>query len=816
MLRLSSMSSHQRTPVRRGLRRACAATLIVLGPGLATAGASAAGTVLFVDNANPSCSDSAAGTQAQPYCTIGAAAAKVVAGQTVQVAAGTYPETVTVSSSGTSTSPVTFTSAPGATVTLTGGANGFAIASKSWVTIQGFSITKTTGYGIDVSSSSHVAISGNHITYAGQQQSGLTKGGIKFSGVTDSLISGNTADHNSEYGIVLTSNSTRDEIRGNTTFNNAEGYQRIAAGIRLYSSPGNTVDGNVSHDNEDSGIESYTGSSNTLLYNNVTYNNGDHGIDNFSCTGQRIVANSVYKNVTAGINVEQSSTGATIANNISVDNGINSPRTHGDIRVESGSTSGTTMDYDLVNLSAADVLLIWSSVSYSSLSSFQSATGQEAHGIQADPSWKSAVTGDFHLTAGSPAIDSANSGVSGQPSADIDGNPRVDDPRTPNTGAGPRLYDDRGAYEFGLAPNVAPLAAVALAGNGPLGVTADASASIDDDASPVTGYSFDFGDGSPATGPQSSAQASHTYAVDGAYTVTVTVTDSAGASGTASATIRVSSAAPAPAAVLATTPTTGSAPLPVTADASASTPGAGATLAGFTFDFGDGSPAVGSATTSTSATQHTYTAAGTYTVMVTVTDSSGLTASATRVERVSDGAPTAALSVSPPSGAAPLTVTADASASSDTDATGISTYRFDWGDGAVTGAQAAATATHSYTAGGTYTVTVTVTDTAGLSSTATANVTVQTESAPTAALTVTPSTGKAPLAVTADASASTDTDATPIASYTFTFGDGTTVGPQSAAIAKHTYTTSGSYTVSVKVTDTAGLSSVTTKRVKVR
>ena len=61
----------------------------------------------------------------------------------------------------------------------------------------------------------------------------------------------------------------------------------------------------------------------------------------------------------------------------SVDNGIGSPRTHSDIRIEHGSTAGTTVDYDLVHLSTADTLLIWDSVSYKSLSAFQAASGQE-------------------------------------------------------------------------------------------------------------------------------------------------------------------------------------------------------------------------------------------------------------------------------------------------------------------------------------------------------------------------------------------------------------------------------------------------------
>ena len=103
----------------------------------------------------------------------------------------------------------------------------------------------------------------------------------------------------------------------------------------------------MTHDNEDSGIERRP-FDNNLVVNNVVYGNGDHGIDNYGgSTGNRIIGNTVYKNVTAGINVEGTLDGRTIANNISVDNGIASPRTHSNIRVESGSTSGTTMDYDL-------------------------------------------------------------------------------------------------------------------------------------------------------------------------------------------------------------------------------------------------------------------------------------------------------------------------------------------------------------------------------------------------------------------------------------------------------------------------------------
>src|SRR5438132_1507129 len=103
--------------------------------------------------------------------------------------------------------------------------------------------------------------------------------------------------------------------------------------------------------------------------------------------------------------------------------------------------TGTSIGYDRVSLHQPSTMFIWGSSFYSSLAALTAATGQEAHGIQADPGWAAPNSGDLHLLAGSPGIDSANSGVVGEPQTDADGNARVDDPSTPNTGAGPRSYD---------------------------------------------------------------------------------------------------------------------------------------------------------------------------------------------------------------------------------------------------------------------------------------------------------------------------------------------------------------------------------------
>jgi PKD repeat protein len=79
------------------------------------------------------------------------------------------------------------------------------------------------------------------------------------------------------------------------------------------------------------------------------------------------------------------------------------------------------------------------------------------------------------------------------------------------------------------------------------------------------------------------------------------------------------------------------------------------------------------------------------------------------------------------------------------------------------------------------------------------------EGPPTARLTVTQLASPA-RTVSASGAASTDPDNSPIASYRFEWGDGTaaTVTQAPTAVATHTYAATGTYTVTLRVTDTAG------------
>jgi parallel beta-helix repeat protein len=534
----SRNSAHGLMARARRSSRALLVAVLVAAALLVPGAPSHAATILNVDRNNPSCSDSGSGTSSVPYCTIGAANARALAGTTVRVASGTYNEQITVQNAGTAAAPIVFEPAPGANVTLTSPGHGFVNYGKDWITIRGFNITSTVGYGIYLYYVSNNLVSDNHVSFSGRPVAGQTSVGMFIKGATDSLIVGNVTDHNSDAGIYLTTDTTRVTVRNNTSFANARGYVAAAPGIDVRA-PGNTIDANTVYSNEDSGIQIYSGSADTVVTDNVVYDNGDYGVDVSNAGSATIVGNSVFRNRKSGINVEGGSSGSRLANNLSVDNGLDASVSKGNISVDSQSVPGTSVDYDLVYLSSAGRMVTWGGTIYTSLAAFAAATGQEAHGIESNPGWVAPTSGDFHLTLGSAAIDSADSGSPSHSSTDRDGKARVDNPTTPNTGSGPRSYDDRGAYEFQLLPSTdspptAALTVTPTSGTVPLSVTADASASTDPDAtSPIASYAFDFGDGT-LVGPQSGATATHSFASAGAYTVTVTVRDTKGLSDTAS------------------------------------------------------------------------------------------------------------------------------------------------------------------------------------------------------------------------------------------------------------------------------------------
>ncbi len=323
-----------------------------------------------------------------------------------------------------------------------------------------------------------------------------------------------------------------------------------------------------------------------------------------------------------------------------------------------------------------------------------------------------------------------------------------------------------------------------------LEVTFDASGSTDIDGE-IVSYDWSFGDGNTATG----VTTVHTYASAGMYVAILTVTDNDNLSSTYTYTFFVE-APPSlenPTAFFTASPISGDAPLFVSFNASGSSDSDG-TIVSYIWDYGDGSNGTGQMSS------HTYTNPGTYTAELIVTDNDGLndtySVTITVEEPIVLEAPNAFFTASPTSGDGPLFVSFNANSSSDSDGTIVS-YSWDYGDGSNgTGM----TSSHTYTTAGTYTAELTVTDNDGLSDTHTVSITVSEPPAPetpNAFFTASPTSGDGPLFVSFNASGSSDSDGT-IVSYSWDYGDGSN---GTGMTSSHTYTTAGTYTAVLTVTD---------------
>ncbi len=90
-------------------------------------------------------------------------------------------------------------------------------------------------------SSSTTTVRNNEISEAGQPLSGKTAKGIHVEASPDCVIANNEGHNNTNFGIYLLTRSTRDQF-----YATAAQYTRMAAGIRVYQSTGDTIASNLS------------------------------------------------------------------------------------------------------------------------------------------------------------------------------------------------------------------------------------------------------------------------------------------------------------------------------------------------------------------------------------------------------------------------------------------------------------------------------------------------------------------------------------------------------------------------------------------
>ena len=238
-------------------------------------------------------------------------------------------------------------------------------------------------------------------------------------------------------------------------------------------------------------------------------------------------------------------------------------------------------------------------------------------------------------------------------------------------------------------------------------VTFNAATTTNNGAACVTActYAWDFGDGTTATGQQTT----HQYRTVGSFVVRMTVTDSRGATATAVQTVPVSPGTP-PTATFTTSPASPGVNQDVFFNATASTPAAGRTITKYEWNFGDNNFGSGPLVT------HRYAAGGSYQVQLAVTDDAGSIGRSTiafQVGPVLGPTPVADLTCSPTAPKPGATVSCNASGSRPGTGANITQYVFNWGDGSPEETHTNPLQTHVYVSAGTFTATVTVTDSLG-------------------------------------------------------------------------------------------------------
>lgn len=396
----------------------------------------------------PTGSDANAGlSPAQAFRTLQRAADIVQAGDTVLVADGAYAGFDLRDKNGTSAAPIVF-QAQGANALIGQSGpvrnDGINIENADYIVIDGFTVNGMTGNGNGIR-----LVLSDHCVVRNCRCDGNAERGI-FTGFTDDILIEHNVCSNSldEHGIYVSNSSDRPVIRYNECYGNnnigihlnadlSEGGDGIISDAQIY--------GNIIHDNGLAAGINMDGLQNPRVYNNLIYNNHfGQGIALFQGDGA-IVTNGakIYNNtiivpedgrwgilLQAGANVN-----TEIYNNII----INQHAWRGGIAAE--DISGLKSDHNILN----DKMSAEGDGSAVSLAAWQSL-GFDQHSLLAGPLsslFQGPAHNDFHLAAGSPAINAGTNLVAAVVTAGLDGNPR------PN-GAG---YDI-GCYEFPLIDKV--------------------------------------------------------------------------------------------------------------------------------------------------------------------------------------------------------------------------------------------------------------------------------------------------------------------------------------------------------------------------
>ncbi|WNJ20360.1 PKD domain-containing protein [Pontibacter sp. G13] len=295
----------------------------------------------------------------------------------------------------------------------------------------------------------------------------------------------------------------------------------------------------------------------------------------------------------------------------------------------------------------------------------------------------------------------------------------------------------------------------------------------------VVDWQWDFGNGASAN----IQSPSYTFDTAGVYTVTLIATDDRGCADT---TFQSVTSLELPVADFSGTPRVGCSPQDVSFTDLTTGPN---NLVQWTWDFGDGN------TSNAQHPVHTYASDDTFRVELQVVDLFGCRDTVVRDEYIRLTRPTASFSLDETRGCPNLTVNFTDTSIPDTT---LVSWLWNFGDGQASTDQHPS---HTYANPGAYTVSLTITNVLGCTQTATYSDTLFVVTPPAVAFGVSDTAGCRPLAVAFSDSTVVASGSTPLASWAWNFGDGNSSTDQHPS---HTYTTAGTYTVTLTTIDGEG------------
>ncbi len=330
------------------------------------------------------------------------------AGDTIQIRAGTYNESVSISRSGTASSPIVITGYPGEKPVIDGqNSRGTGVSIRgSYITVSNLKVTNHTGHDVDVDRSSFVTISDLEVYITGRALHIQNSNNII---IKNSTITTPTNIARQTDGIYSQRNKNNIYENNSITIYNSDPTGHDDA-IQMYQDDSITVRGNYlaqvnNKSNNAQGLYATTMYGISKFYNNVinlgtaqSLPLGFRRLPELGGTGNvEIVGNTVYvKNSYRAIWVTETPD-PIIKNNIAIiTDGTNPP-----LEVPSWNGPASNIQNNLLyNPNTTKIALLGTSHTQAQME----AKGINIGGMYANPQLVSIDGKDFHLLNNSPAI----------------------------------------------------------------------------------------------------------------------------------------------------------------------------------------------------------------------------------------------------------------------------------------------------------------------------------------------------------------------------------------------------------------------------